>query len=189
MLILASKSPRRKELLRSAEIEFKTVSADVDETALPDEHPEAYVIRLAVAKAVEGAKNLPESGTKNLCFLGADTAVVIEGEILGKPESVENAYEMLQKLSGKTHTVMSAYCLFKPAENSMIKKCVKTSVTFNKLSRSEIEDYLIKKEWEDKAGAYAIQGEASKFIKELSGSFTSVVGLPLPELLKDLKNK
>jgi septum formation protein len=169
-LILASASPRRQELLRTARIPFTVRPADVDETPLPDEPPEAHVARLAEAKA--RASWCPGEIT-----LGADTVVTLDNLILGKPKDSTDARRMLRQLSGRTHQVLTGVCLYDgvKAETGFEK----TEVEFLELSDEEIDSYVAGGEPLDKAGAYGIQGEASKFVRRIDGCYFNVVGLPL----------
>lgn len=172
MLILASASPRRADLLRSAEIPFEVEAADVDETPRADETPEAYVLRVARDKAFKVGRRK----TGNL-ILAADTTVVVGGQILGKPADDEDARMMLKSLSGRVHDVITGVVL---RENTREwTDVVKTEVRFLPLSDSEINWYIASGEPRDKAGAYAIQGRASRFIDRIDGSYSNVVGLPV----------
>ena len=171
-VILASASPRRRELLSLLLEEFDCCSADIDETPIADELPEDYVLRMAVEKA-SAVKN--ERGV----IIGSDTVVVLSGNILQKPASVEDARGMLSALSGQTHQVMTAVAIMIDAELMTIIST--TEVTFSTLEMPLIEAYLATDEPWDKAGAYGIQGIAGSFVRRISGSYSSVVGLPLCE--------
>lgn len=171
-VILASASPRRRELLSLLLEEFDCCSADIDETPIADELPEDYVLRMAVEKA-SAVKN--ERGV----IIGSDTVVVLSGNILQKPASVEDARGMLSALSGQTHQVMTAVAIMIDAELMTIIST--TDVTFSTLEMPLIEAYLATDEPWDKAGAYGIQGIAGSFVRRISGSYSSVVGLPLCE--------
>lgn len=180
-LVLASSSPRRRELLTAAGIAFTVRPADADETALPDETPEAHVRRLAEKKALAATLGPGE------VVLGADTVVALDNEILGKPRDPDHAREMLQKLSGRRHDVFTAVCLRTPTTCQV--ESARTGVWFEPLTAEEIESYLSSGEPFDKAGAYAIQGLASKHIPRIEGSYSNVVGLPVElvyRLLRDL---
>jgi septum formation protein len=166
-LVLASQSPRRSELLRNAGIGFRVQAADVDETPLLGELPVSYVRRLARAKA--------ESATGNL-VLGADTTVVIDGQILGKPLDQADAARMLRLLSGRSHEVITGIC-FKGREVWVGHDS--TTVFFSHVTEEEILSYVASGEPMDKAGAYAIQGLASRFVERIEGSYSNVVGLPV----------
>ncbi len=171
MLVLASASPRRAEILRNAGIPFVVRPADVDEAVLPGETPENYVIRLAEwkARAVEAR---PDE-----LVLGADTTVVVEGEMLAKPADPDDARRMLGLLAGRPHYVLTGICL-KRGEH-IVCDCASTQVWFSPLSPAEISDYVASGEPMDKAGGYAIQGLASKFIHRIEGCYFNVVGLPV----------
>ena len=171
-VILASASPRRRELLSLLLEEFDCCSADIDETPVSDELPEDYVLRMAVEKA-SAVKN--ERGV----VIGSDTVVVLSGNILQKPVSVEDARGMLSALSGQTHQVMTAVAIMIDAELMTIIST--TEVTFSTLEMPLIEAYLATDEPWDKAGAYGIQGIAGSFVRRIDGSYSSVVGLPLCE--------
>jgi len=171
-VILASASPRRRELLSLLLEEFDCCSADIDETPISDELPEDYVLRMAVQKA-SAVKN--DRGV----IIGSDTVVVLSGNILQKPVSVEDARGMLSALSGQTHQVMTAVAIMIDAELMTIIST--TEVTFSTLEMPLIEAYLATDEPWDKAGAYGIQGIAGSFVRRIDGSYSSVVGLPLCE--------
>ena len=171
-VILASASPRRRELLSLLLEEFDCCSADIDETPISDELPEDYVLRMAVEKA-SAVKN--ERGV----IIGSDTVVVLSGNILQKPASVEDARGMLSALSGQTHQVMTAVAILINGE--LMTTVSTTEVTFAPLEKSLIEAYLATDEPWDKAGAYGIQGIAGSFVRRIDGSYSSVVGLPLCE--------
>jgi septum formation protein len=179
MLLLASQSPRRSEILQQAGIPFVAKPARVDETAQPNEHPEDYVKRVARQKtlAIEAAADQP--------VLGADTVVVIHGEILGKPKDSEDASRMLALLAGREHEVLTGICLRRGAE--IFVDFARTRVWFAPLARDEIDCYVASGEPMDKAGAYAIQGLASKFIERIEGSYTNVVGLPIELVYRHLR--
>jgi len=179
MLILASQSPRRQELLRHAGIPFLVRPAQVEERPLPGEGAHAYARRLARAKA-EAVSAAPED-----VVLGADTVVVADGEILGKPADEADARRMLRLLSGREHQVITGICL-RTVQHTVLDS-ESTSVRFVPLSEEEIADYVASGEPADKAGAYAIQGLASKFIDRLEGCYSNVVGLPLALLYKHLR--
>jgi septum formation protein len=180
MLVLASQSPRRGEILRQAGIDFVARPADVDETLEPGEDAEHYVRRLAEAKAltVEAA---PET-----IVLGADTTVAIDHHILGKPEDAAGAARMLALLSGRCHEVVTGICLRKGKQR--ITDAAVTLVWFAPLSEREIAEYVASGEPMDKAGAYAIQGLASKFIEKIEGCYFNVVGLPVALVYRRLRD-
>lgn len=180
-LILASKSPRRKELLEQAGLTVSVVPSCVDEDGIKITAPENLVKTLAEAKAREVAGAYPESWV-----IGADTIVLIDGEILGKPDSTETARRMIQQLNGQTHEVFTGYAIFCEAMKTCISGVEKTEVHFKNLSQQEIEWYIQTDEPYDKAGAYAIQGLGSFLVKRICGSYTNVVGLPVCEVLEHL---
>ncbi len=182
-LILASASPRRAEILTAVGWQFEIEVADVDETEFSGEKPEDYVQRLAKAKAETVAAN-----HENALVLGADTIVVIENKIVGKPKGFEDARRMLQMLSGNWHEVLTGIALIRvSAGNSEIKVDLqKTRVKFAKLNDSEIKFLIEKGEPLDKAGAYAVQAQAALFIEEIEGDYWNVVGLPINLVYKML---
>lgn len=173
LLRLASASPRRFELLASIGLEVEVAPADIDESPLADESPIAYVARLAREKARAGAM-----GTQ-LPTLGADTIVVHDELILGKPQGYTHARAMLERLSGRTHEVMTAVAVMGP--QGMLECCVTTQVSMRCITPEEIDAYWATGEPIDKAGGYAIQGRAAIFIERIEGSHSAVVGLPLFE--------
>ena len=175
-IILASSSPRRRELLRQIGVAFRVVAADVDETALPEEKPADYVVRVALDKA---AAVWDRTGG-SLPVLAADTAVVLDGCILGKPADRAEAAVMLARLSGRTHEVYSAVALRLGAQRAA--DCLNvTRVTFSDLTPEWIEAYIDSGDPMDKAGAYGVQGGAAARIVRIEGSFSGVMGLPLFE--------
>ena len=169
--MLASQSPRRSEILRQAGIPFTLRVAAVDETPLKGEKPEDYVVRLAELKALAVPAGPGET------VLGADTTVVVDGEMLGKPADAADARRMLARLSGRQHEVITGICLKRGVE--VVRDCATTKVWFALMSAREIEEYVSSGEPMDKAGAYAIQGLASKFIEKIDGCYFNVVGLPV----------
>ncbi len=170
-LILASRSPRRCEILAQAGLLFTLrLPAEIDETPLPGERPRDYVMRLAREKA------RTVTAEPGATVLGADTAVVVDDEILGKPRDAADAERMLRLLSGRRHDVITGICLRGELE---ILEAATTNVWFSTLSDEEIRDYIASGEPMDKAGAYGIQGLASKFIERLEGCYFNVVGLPV----------
>jgi|SRR5687768_6228898 len=180
-LILASASPRRAELLRAAGIEFDVHPAHVDERELGDESPDAYVRRVAEAKARAIGARFARG-----VVLAADTTVVADGHLLGKPIDVEDARRMLHLLSGRAHEVITAVTLIGP-DRPVETRTDLTTVEFGQLSDTEIEWYVASGEPMDKAGAYAIQGLASRFITRIAGSYSNVVGLPVALVYDMLK--
>ncbi len=176
-IILASASPRRTELLQLANIPHVVHPADIDESLIDGESAYDYVKRMAIEKAQAVAAKLTHQ-----YVLAADTTVVINGKILGKPYDALQAVRFLRLLSGKTHQVMTAICVVNPAAGSRLHSLVHTSeVTFSPLTDLQISRYVATAEPLDKAGAYAIQGRGSALVQHLSGSYSSVMGLPLAE--------
>jgi septum formation protein len=171
-LLLASRSPRRSELLAAAGISFEVLAADIDETPRANETPAAYVERLAIEKARAVFRLRPEARV-----LGADTTVTIDGEILGKPVDEADARRMLRLLSGRVHDVHTGVALVSPAG---VRSAVdSTRVWFQPMTDEDISWYVATGEPVDRAGAYAIQGVASRFIPRIEGSYSNVVGLPV----------
>ena len=180
MLILASASPRRRELLAAAGIAFETLSVDIDETHRNGETPDGFVRRLAREKADAAAFRRPGA-----VVLGADTIVLIDGQILGKPRDLADASRMLHLLSGRPHEVLTGIALVGLGE--VISEIARTTVWFGTLSSQEIAAYVESGEPLDKAGAYAIQGLASRFVDRIDGSYSNVVGLPVALVYRLLK--
>ena len=187
VLYLASRSPRRELLLRQLDIEFETLllreaagrERDVVERAEDAEPPEHYVERIARTKAQVGFQRMQNRKLAERPVLGADTEVVLDGEIFGKPRHVDDAIRMLKRLSGRTHQVLTAVAL-RHRDRTDVELSI-TRVTLRRLGATEIERYAATGEPLDKAGAYAIQGRAAAFVSRLEGSYTGVVGLPLYE--------
>ncbi len=182
--ILASNSPRRRELLRNAGFDFDVRPSGVEESRLPHESPEDFTRRLARDKALEVARQ-SEAGS---LVLGADTVVAVDGEILEKPVDAVDAARMLLTLSGRTHRVITALCLIRAPERVLAWRHETTSVTFRKLTNEEIENYVASGEPFDKAGGYAIQGLASRFVPRVEGCYFNVVGLPIPLVYEIVKS-
>ena len=176
-LVLASGSQRRRELLAAAGFSFDVTPVDVDETLQPDEDATSYVTRLARAKALAAAPSHADR-----VVIGADTAVVVDGEVLGKPRGAEDATRMLRLLSGRAHEVLTGIAVF--ARGRILSAVERTTVWFAPLSDSEISWYVASGEPLDKAGAYAIQALASRFVPRIDGSYTNVVGLPVSTVVE-----
>lgn len=176
-LYLASGSPRRRELLTQIGVPFLTQIAPIDENALPGESPLAYVERLARAKGHAGLAALADAD--GAVVLGADTAVVLDGRILGKPRDRADALATLHALSGRSHQVLTAVALV--SRERQASQVVTSQVTFRPLTQAEIEAYWASGEPQDKAGSYGVQGLAAVFVSQLQGSYSAVVGLPLCE--------
>jgi septum formation protein len=181
-IILASASSRRMELLKIAGLSFDVMSADIDETALPEEEPAQHVLRLAAEKALFVAAGNPDS-----LVIGADTIVFIEGEIIGKPATRVDARITLAKLSGQAHEVYTGFCIAHINRGIKVCEVVKSSVVFREITPDELSWYTGTPEPYDKAGAYAVQGMSASFIREIHGSYTNVIGLPLCEVVEKLK--
>jgi len=180
-IILASKSPRRRYLLEQAGLTFSVVPSTVDESSVPVGPIEDHVRILAEAKAAEVARLHPESWV-----IGADTLVLINGNVLGKPDTPGQARQMLETLSGATHRVLTGYCICCHTTGHSFSETVQTKVMFKTLSEAEIDWYLSTDEPFDKAGAYAVQGLGSFLVKRIEGSYTNVVGLPVCEVMEYL---
>ena len=178
-LILASKSPRRRYLLEQAGLSFSIIPSSFDEKSISLSSPEAYVKVLAEKKADEVSEKYPESWV-----VGADTIVLIDGIILGKPGSRNDARDMLKSLAGQTHQVLTGYCICCKIKKRCFSETIRTDVLFKDLSDEEIEWYIHTKEPFDKAGAYAIQGLGTFLVKSINGSYTNVVGLPVCEVIE-----
>jgi septum formation protein len=177
---LASGSPRRRELLQQIGVSFRLIGTELDETPLPGEAPVGYVSRLAAAKADAGWQLSRDLGlAPNAPVLAADTAVVLDGKILGKPQDRSDAENMLLKLSGRAHQVLTAVAVRSAAGNEI--RVSQSWVTFRAVDAAEAAAYWNTGEPRDKAGAYAIQGYAAIFIADLKGSYSGVMGLPLFE--------
>ena len=191
MLVLASGSPRRQELLRNAGISFVIQPADIPEIPLPAEPPQVFAERLAREKALVVLQQLPRD-----TVLGADTVVLVDGQILGKPSDPEDATRMLRLLSGRSHRVITGVCLVGPELGSGSRerrvsfidvRSETTLVTMDSLSEDDICSYVASGEPMDKAGAYAIQGIASRWISRIEGDYFNVVGLPVALVWRMLK--
>jgi len=182
MLYLASQSPRRRQLLDMAGVHFEAVEVDVPEVRARGERPEVYVSRVAREKARAGLLALPDVAA---VVLGADTEVVLANEVFGKPGDAEHAAQMLRRLSGRTHQVISGvWCIDRSREQHALNI---TQVTFEELTDAQIAAYVASGECMGKAGAYAIQGRAAAFVPHIAGSYSSVMGLPLFETLELLR--
>jgi septum formation protein len=185
MIYLASASPRRQELLRQLGVCFDVITPNIAEEAYVHESPRDYVERLACAKARQGAALIRARGLPTFPVLGADTEVVLDGEILGKPRNREHGVTLLRRLSGRTHEVLTAIAVLH--QDELHRAVVESRVTFASLSDDAIARYWDSGEPLDKAGAYAVQGRAAGFIARIEGSHSAIVGLPLYELLQLLK--
>jgi septum formation protein len=192
-IYLASKSPRRRELLRQIGIDFELLflhdqsprGPEVDESVLPGEAPDAYVARVTTEKALSAQRIMKIRRLPERTLLAADTTVTIDGHILGKPANSTEAASMLALLSGRTHQVMTCVCVLDGAQSWQTTQV--SSVTFDTLANDAIQTYCAGSEPYDKAGAYGIQGMAALFIREISGSYSGIMGLPLFETAQLLK--
>ncbi|MDB8790199.1 Maf family protein [Romboutsia sp. 1001216sp1] len=176
-IILASASPRRKEILENINVKFDIVKSDIDEVILEDELPPQVVMRLAFEKSMDVAKSNQES-----LVIGADTIVVFNNTILGKPKDKEDAINTIRLLSGNTHEVITGISLINLSANKKIIDYVVSKVKFKDLSEDDINDYINTGESLDKAGAYGIQGYGSLLIEEIQGDYFNIVGLPISKL-------
>ena len=180
---MASSSPRRQALLQQLGVDFQLLTIDVDESTCLGEKPESYVERMALKKARAGKDNLSLAGC---VVMGADTSVVIDGKILGKPVDKAHALQMLGLLSDRTHEVITSVALV--GDDEACLRTSKTRVTFRRLAKAECEAYWGTGEPQDKAGAYGIQGKGAIFVESITGSYSGVVGLPLMETAELLKH-
>ena len=179
MIYLASQSPRRQELLQQIGVQFQLVKCEIDETPMPDEEAESYVVRMAKEKALAAKEVLTQQGLPSLPVLTADTSVILETKILGKPENPDHACDMLLALSGNCHEVMTAVAVSEGEKLSV--RLSKTRVRMSSFTRAQAEAYVTTGEPLDKAGAYGIQGLGAVFVESIEGSYSGVVGLPLKE--------
>lgn len=181
MLILASASPRRAELLKQLNIEFTQQAADIDETALIGETPEQLVVRLAISKST---KVLEQAATGKFA-LGSDTIGLLHGNVLVKPKDKADFVQMMRFMSGQIHQVLTSVALC--TANAQHAMCVTSEVSFKELDDAEIEWYWSTGEPQDKAGGYAIQGLGAQFVKQIKGSYSAIMGLPLYETVELMK--
>lgn len=181
-LVLASSSPRRKELLKTLGIKFEVIPSHVDEVRFHAESPEDFALRASTEKALAVARDL----TVDSVVIGADTIVVVDGEILGKPRDKEEAKSMLSKISGREHKVITGFSIVKAKTEVLHVEYLESRVKIKALAAWEIEGYIKTAEPMDKAGAYGAQGIGAFMVEEIQGSFTNVVGLPLAQLVDAL---
>ncbi len=181
-ILLASTSPRRASLLELLELDFEVVPQKVDEAYRAEEGPEEYVQRLALEKA----QAVMEQGYNGL-ILGADTVVVLDGKVIGKPRDKDDAFSMIKRLAGRIHMVYTGVALYEPKQDIEIVDCAQTMVKMSALKNHEAENYIKTREPLDKAGAYGIQGIGGSLIEEVKGCYFNVVGLPL-SLLRRMLN-
>jgi septum formation protein len=188
-LLLASSSPRRRELLELARIPFEVVRAQADESIAPPEHALVYVARVARAKLAAATVGSAHPATAQAAVvLAADTVVIVEGRVFGKPRDDDDAHAMLRDLQGRSHEVATAFALGAPETGRLIaEQTVRTTVVFRALDAAEIDAYVATGEGRDKAGAYAVQGMASDLVVRIEGSHTNVIGLPTAELVMELR--
>ena len=182
-IILASASPRRREILKNTKLKFEVQKSDIEEVFLENESPESMVVRLAYEKAFDVAEN-----NRDKLVIGADTIVVLGDEVLGKPKDEEEAFDMIQKLSNKTHRVITGISLIHLKKGIVVNDYQISYVTFKDLSEDSIKDYINTKESLDKAGGYGIQGYGALLVEAIQGDYFNIVGLPiskLSDLLKD----
>ena len=189
-IILASASPRRREILNAVGIDFEVVKSDADESIVSKElEPVIYVQELALLKATDAAGKLKAKNKKDMLIISADTVVVSEGNILGKPVDEADAERILTSLSGKTHTVITGICVTRLNDAFSVCKSVSTNVRFRSLSKEEILRYISTKEPMDKAGAYGIQGRGALLTEGIEGDYFNVVGLPVSTLCEILRTE
>ncbi len=185
-IVLVSQSPRRKQILEEAGISPKVVKVDIEEFLNPDLSIEKAVSQVARAKVEAYIRSNQFDNEDQAIFIGADTIVVFEGEILGKPVSEEEARETLLKLSGKSHSVVTGYAVFVSSSRQWIQSFDQTQVCFKPLDRAQIDRYIATGEPMDKAGSYGIQGQAGEFVDSYEGDFLNVVGLPITKIRNEL---
>lgn len=186
-IYLASRSPRRRELLKQIGVPFELLllredlrrGVDVDETPLPDESPGVYALRIATTKATVGMRQIAQRGLPVKPVLAADTSVVFDEQLIGKPEDAEHAVRILRTLSGREHQVITAIAMV--LRDQLETQISVSSVWFRELAEAEIRRYVASGEPGDKAGAYAIQGRAGAFVTRIAGSYSGIMGLPLAE--------
>lgn len=183
-IVLASASPRRQELLASVGAQFQVIPSHIDEQRQADENPTDFVLRLSEEKAAEVAER---GDTVGRWFIGSDTIVLCDEQILGKPSCAEDSQRMLNMLSGRSHKVLSGYAIIDRHTNHCLRRCITTEVTFRSLTAQEIDGYIASGEPADKAGSYAIQGLGAFMVTSINGSYSSVVGLPLAQIVEDLQ--
>jgi len=181
-IILASTSPRRKALLKKAGIKFKSIDSKVNEYLDPELNPNELVEKLSFQKAKAVQEKFIDS-----IIIAADTIVTCDGKILGKPKDQEDAKKMLEFLSGKTHSIITGFTIINGETGKIITKSEKTKITMREINEEEIGSYLKTKEPYDKAGAYAIQGIAKKFITKIDGDLANAIGLPIKTVLRELR--
>jgi len=182
-VVLASKSPRRVELLKKIIKNFDIIPSNVSEKQNDGETPEEYVLRLAAEKVLAVALSL---GDTDSWIIGADTIVVLDGEVLEKPRTIQEARNMITRLQGNVHEVITGFCIMNCRGSKRVSAAIRTRVNMRKATEDEIEEYVSTGETFDKAGGYAIQGVGAQFIESIDGSFSNVVGLPIDEVRRAL---
>jgi septum formation protein len=180
-IVLASESPRRVDILRTLGISFSIIPPDVDETKLKDETPQEFVARISYEKANKVGQHFPDKWV-----IAADTIVVLKGKVLGKPMNERDAFNMLRTLRGKWHKVITGYCVLNLLKNVVYRDIVETKVFLRHMTDDEITRYIKTSEPMGKAGSYAVQGKGGYMVKEIKGSYTNVVGLPICEIAEAL---
>lgn len=181
-IILASGSPRRKEILENTNLKFSVITSDIDERIFENEEPIQLVLRLAFEKCMSVAQNNPSD-----LVIGADTIVVLDNEILGKPKNEEEAFNTLSKLSNREHQVITGMSIVNLGNEKKIVDYAISNVKFKKLTDQDIKDYISTKECLDKAGSYGIQGYGALLVEEIKGDYFNIVGLPISKLSDILK--
>lgn len=181
-IILASGSPRRKEILENTNLKFSVITSDIDERIFENEEPIQLVLRLAFEKCMSVAQNNPSD-----LAIGADTIVVLDNEILGKPKNEEEAFNTLSKLSNREHQVITGMSIVNLENEKKIVDYAISNVKFKKLTDQDIKDYISTKECLDKAGSYGIQGYGALLVEEIKGDYFNIVGLPISKLSDILK--
>jgi septum formation protein len=181
-IILASSSPRRKQILEQVGLKFTVEVSDYEENPIPGMSPSVFVETLSLGKAKAVAKNHNDA-----IIIGADTIVVLDNQILGKPKTKEDAMQMLKKLSGNTHAVFTGFTIIDTANKKTITNHVETKIRFKKLSKEEIAAYIETGEPMDKAGAYGVQDRGALFVEHIEGDYSSVMGLPILKIFEILK--
>ena len=180
-IVLASESPRRVDILRTLGISFSIIPPDIDETKLKDETPQEFVARISYEKANKVGQHFPDKWV-----IAADTIVVLKGKVLGKPQNERDAFNMLRTLRGKWHKVITGYCVLNLLKNVVYRDIVETKVFLRHMTDDEITRYIKTSEPMGKAGSYAVQGKGGYMVKEIKGSYTNVVGLPICEIAEAL---
>lgn len=182
-IILASASPRRLQILRQCGVDPRVIKSSTQENYQSNEKPEQIVMALSFKKAFDVSEKI-NSGI----VIGADTIVVIDNTILGKPENDQDAIRMLKKLSGRSHKVITGFAIIDPENKIKLVDYETSEVVFNKLSKNEIDSYILSREYQDKAGSYAIQGKGAMLVSRINGCYFNIVGLPISKINKSLNH-